>query len=185
MAARRDPPCGRRDLPASRLGRRPPALMSRHRQQRRGQRACGQRGGRVRRPAPRLSALRITPTAFRAANSGPSDRRKGSRGATVTFVSTSSATVTFSVQRARSGREINGRCRRDSRSHPKARRCAIWSAVSGSFRVTGKRGTNRLTFTGRIGGRKLDPGRYRLVARARDAAGSHGKPVPARFSIRT
>jgi hypothetical protein len=139
----------------------------------------------VRHPAPRLSALRITPTAFRAATSGLSGRREGSHGGTVTFRLDESATVTFSVQRARSGREINGHCRRDTRPHRKATRCTTWSAVSGSFRVTGRRGTNRLTFTGRIGGRKLDPGDYRLVARPRDADGSISKPSRARFSIRT
>ncbi len=139
---------------------------------------------RVTRPAPGVSALRITPTAFRAARSGPSDRRKGGRGATVTFRLDATATVTFSVQRSRSGREINGRCRVGSRSHRNAKRCEIWTAVSGSFRITGKPGTNRFMFTGRIGGRKLDPGRYRLVARARDAAGAHGKLARAGFSIR-
>ena len=139
----------------------------------------------VGRPPPKLSALRITPAAFRAAGSGPSDGRKGSRGAIVRFRLDVGATVTFSVQRGRSGREINGRCRRDTRSHRKAKRCAIWRSVSGSFDVPGKPGTNRFTFTGRIGGHELHPGRYRLLARARHAAGNLGKPVRAAFSIRS
>ena len=139
----------------------------------------------VGRPPPKLSALRITPAAFRAAGSGPSDGRKGSRGAIVRFRLDVGATVTFSVQRGRSGREINGRCRRDTRSHRKAKRCATWRSVSGSFDVPGKPGTNRFTFTGRIGGHELHPGRYRLVARARHAAGNLGKPVRAAFSIRS
>ena len=91
----------------------------------------------------------------------------------------------FSVQRARPGRTVNGRCRRGGGSQGNAQRCTIWSPVAGGFRVTGRRGTNRLIFTGRIGGRRLDPGRYRLVARAHNAAGGFGKPVRARFSIRT
>jgi glucose/arabinose dehydrogenase len=139
---------------------------------------------RVIRP-PRLSALRITPPVFRAATSGLSDRQGGSRGGTVTFRLNESATVTFTVQRARAGREINGRCRRDSRTHRKARPCTMWTAVLGSFRATGRRGFNQLTFTGRIGGRMLDAGHYRLVASPRDTAGTIGKPVRASFSIRT
>jgi hypothetical protein len=138
----------------------------------------------VTRPAPGVSALRISPTAFRAAGSGPSDRKKGGRGATVTFRLDAAATVTFTVQRSRSGREINGHCRVGSRSHRNAKRCEIWTAVSGSFRITGNPGTNRFMFTGRIGGRKLDPGRYRLVARGHDAAGAHGRLARAGFSIR-
>ena len=139
----------------------------------------------VRGRAPRLSALRITPTTFRAARSGPSVRRHGRRGATVTFRLSERATVVFGVQRARPGRTINARCRRAGGSHRNAQRCTVWSAVTGSFRITGKRGPHRLGFTGRIGGRGLDPGRYRLVARAHNAAGGFGKPVSARFSIRT
>ncbi len=140
---------------------------------------------RVRRAAPRLSALRIRPTAFRAANSGPSERRKGRRGGVVTFRLDKRATVTFTAQRARTGHEIDGRCRHVARAHRTARRCTTWSTVPGGFRAAGKRGTDRLTFTGRIAGRKLTPGDYRLVARARDAGGGFGKPVHARFSIRT
>jgi hypothetical protein len=103
----------------------------------------------------------------------------------VTFRLNESAIVVFGVQRGRPGRTINGRCRRTGGSHRNAQRCTIWSAVAGSFRITGTRGAHRLTFTGRIGGRTLDPGRYRLVARAHTTAGGFGKPVGARFSIRT
>jgi glucose/arabinose dehydrogenase len=117
--------------------------------------------GGVTRPAPRLSALRITGLGV------------------VTFRLNESATVTFTVQRARAGRAINGRCRRATGSHPKAKRCTIWSAVSRSFRITGHRGTNRFVLNRRIG-RTLGPGDYRLVARA----GESGKPVRKRFSIR-
>ena len=117
--------------------------------------------GGVTLPAPGLSALRIT------------------RAGTVTFRLNQPATITFTVQRAHPGRETGSRCRRDSGAHPKARRCVIWSAVPGHFRVKGNRGSNRFTFTWRIGGRTLGPGDYRLVAHA----GNGGKPVHVRFSI--
>ena len=113
-------------------------------------------------PAPKLSGLKIT------------------RGGIVSFHLNERATVTFTVQRAGSGREIGGRCRHGTRSHPRARRCTIWSAVSRSFRITGKRGTNRFRLTARLGGRTLGAGQYRLVARA----GKNGMPVRVRFSIR-
>jgi hypothetical protein len=89
------------------------------------------------------------------------------------------------VQLADSGREINGTCQRAGRSRRKARRCTIWRTVPGSFRVTGDRGTNRFTFTGRVGDRALAPDHYRLAARPRSGADSPGKTVRARFSIRT
>ena len=45
VAARRDASCGRRDLPARRRGCRPPALLSRHGNQRRGKHTRAELGG--------------------------------------------------------------------------------------------------------------------------------------------
>jgi hypothetical protein len=139
---------------------------------------------RVSQAVPGLSALRITPAAFPAATSGPSDRRTRARGGIVSFRLNETATVHFTVQRARRGRKVNGRCRRDGRGDGQASRCTRWSAVSGTFRVTGKRGVTRFTFTGRVGGHRLDPGDYRLVARVRGVTGGVGGAVRARFTIR-
>jgi glucose/arabinose dehydrogenase len=138
----------------------------------------------VERAPPRLSALKISPTTFNAARSGPSIARKGRERSIVTFRLDERATVTFTVQRARPGRKLGGSCRPDSRSRRKRRHCTLWRVVSGSFRITGKRGPNRLSFTGRIGGRTLAPGHYRLVLHASNGAGNRAKPVHARFSIR-
>jgi glucose/arabinose dehydrogenase len=138
----------------------------------------------VKRAPPTLSALRISPTRFNPAMSGRSVARKRKTGTIVTFRLDERATVTLIVQRAWRGRMIGGRCRRDTRSHQKVQHCTLWSAVTGSFRITGTRGSNRLRFTGRIAGRTLAPGHYRLILRARDRAGGLAKPARARFSIR-
>ena len=56
--------------------------------------------------------------------------------------------------------------------------------VAGSFVRSGKNGLNRFRFTGRLRGRKLARGRYRLVAATRDAAGNRSKPAaPRAFKI--
>jgi hypothetical protein len=93
------------------------------------------------------------------------------------------ATVTFTVQRAAHGSRVRGRCR--VVAHAAARPpCAIWRTVRGSFHAPGKRGLNRLRFSGRLNHRALAPGRYRLVARARDSAGRMSAPVSVQFSIK-
>jgi hypothetical protein len=56
------------------------------------------------------------------------------------------------------------------------------SAV-GTLRRAGTKGLNRIRFSGRIGRRVLRPGRYRIVARAVDAAGNRSAPSVARFRI--
>ena len=45
------------------------------------------------------------------------------------------------------------------------KRCARYRALSGGFTDQGVAGPNSFTFSGRIGGRALRPGRYRLLAK--------------------
>jgi hypothetical protein len=44
-------------------------------------------------------------------------------------------------------------------------------------------GANTVPFSGRIGRRKLAPGRYRVVVTVRDAAGNTSSPKTAAFRI--
>ncbi len=115
-------------------------------------------------PAPKLTALKLSPAEFRAASSGRSVHRTSRRGTLVSFHLSERATVTFAVQRARTARRG-------------------WRTVRGSFHVIRGRGTRRLRFTGRIGGQALAEGRYRLVARARTHTSRLSGPVRARFQI--
>ena len=76
----------------------------------------------------------------------------------MTFHLNEKATVTFTVQRAEAGREVNGRCQPHSDTHHNANACVMWRTVSGSLRVTARRGNNRLAFTGHIGRNKPKAG---------------------------
>lgn len=91
--------------------------------------------------APRISSLRISPSTFRAAKRGASIAKAKPRGAKVTVKLTRAAKAAFRVERRKGKR---------------------WVKVSGSFSRNLKAGTNRLKFTGRVKGRALKPGRYRL-----------------------
>ena len=115
-------------------------------------------------PPPKLAALKLLPAEFRAARAGRSVHRTSRRGTLVSFRLNERATVTFTVQRARSGHRG-------------------WRAVRGSFRITRDRGTRRLRFTGRIDGHALARGRYRLVGRAHVGTGKPSGPARARFEI--
>ena len=57
--------------------------------------------------------------------------------------------------------------------------------MSGSFTHRGVAGRNSFRFTGRLAGRKLTPGSYRLVAVAKDAAGNASLPKRASFRVVT
>jgi Ca2+-binding RTX toxin-like protein len=125
-----------------------------------------------------LSPLR--PSRFPAARTAAGAAR---RGAQVRYTLSAPAKVTFRVERAKAGRRVNGRCVRPTASDRRAKRCTRWARVRGSLTRQGAAGTNVFRFSGRIGGRRLRPGAYRLVAVARDSSGAASKPARARFRI--
>ncbi len=108
------------------------------------------------RALPVLSSLRVRPAAFR-------------RLAVVSFTLSETADTTFRVERC---------VRRRGRA------CAAYGLLRGSFVRGGLGGRNSFYFRGRIGGRKLARGSYRLVATAKDPTGNMGRPKRAAFRIR-
>ena len=103
--------------------------------------------------APGLRDLSLHPRRFRPAGGhGASVARH--RGAKLSFVLDSAATVDFQVLRiARKGR-------RNLRKRPRKKGVRL----VGAFALVGQAGPNRRRFTGRLHHRPLPPGRYRLRA---------------------
>jgi hypothetical protein len=108
---------------------------------------------------PALTDLTLTPRTFAAAKKGPAVSRTGRAGASLRFRLSRPATVQFRVTRSR---------------RPDSRR----------FSVHGRLGVNRLRFTGRLRGRALPPGAYRLTATAIAPGGLASPPARVGFRIR-
>ena len=53
----------------------------------------------------------------------------------------------------------------------------------GAFARSSPAGASHLRFTGRVKGKKLTPGGYRLTAVAKSSDGMRGAPVARRFTI--
>jgi Bacterial Ig domain len=132
---------------------------------------------------PRLSSGSLSSSFFRAAGSGPSTSARV--GTTVFFTLSEPATVRFSVQRRATGRggNVGGKCRKPNGRNQHGALCNLWVRVKGSFTVFGRAGTTNFRFGGRIGGRTLEPGRYRLNSRATDLAGNSSGVKRRRFRI--
>jgi hypothetical protein len=137
------------------------------------------------------SRLGIAPGAFPAAPSGPpalTARRKPRRkyGAQVSYVLNLAATVRFTVQQAQPGRKTGtgrrARCVAPTKGNRRARRCTRIVTLGGSFTRSARAGSNKFRFTGRLGGRKLKPGKYTLVATP-SANGRTGRSVSKAFRI--
>jgi hypothetical protein len=115
-----------------------------------------------------LTRLRIWPAAFRTARSGSSTTTAAARptGARVSYELSVDGRVRFTVLRAVTGRRAGGRCAKPSASNRRGKRCTRFVRVPGSFTRKRQAGGDSFTFTGRLAGRGLRPGRYRLVAAA-------------------
>jgi hypothetical protein len=66
----------------------------------------------------------------------------------------------------------------------RARRSGRFVALPQTFLHRGAAGRNQLRLAGRLRGRAVRPGRYRLTATAIDAAGNHSRPARVHFAIR-
>jgi CSLREA domain-containing protein len=117
-------------------------------------------------PPPVVSGETISPSAFRAAPSGASAlAAKGRYGAKVSYTLNERAIVRFTAVQSQPGRRgRGGRCVKPTSANRRAHRCTQLVSLRGSFTRVAGTGANRFRFTGRIGGRTLKPGRYRLLA---------------------
>src|SRR3954469_170839 len=137
------------------------------------------------RKKPVLSRLGLSPSSFPAAPAGPSLVGR-TFGSTLSYRLSETATTTFKVQRVSKGRRIRGRCRRATKRNKllSRRKCKLYKRVRGSFKHTGGAGSNSIRFSGRVGGKRLKVGSYRLVAATKDPAGNRAKTVRKNFRIK-
>jgi streptogramin lyase len=141
-------------------------------------------------PSPWVRFLGINPAVFAAESRGPSaaaaKKSKRHRGTRITFRLNEAATVRFTVTKRTDGRKVKrGKrkvCVKPTRNNRKHKRCRRVVTLKGSFRIKGVAGKNHFHFTGRLHGKKLPPGRYRLVATP-IIGGVAAKPTSTAFRI--
>jgi hypothetical protein len=92
-------------------------------------------------------------------------------GKRVKYFLTEGATVSFKLEKKLRGRRVGKRCVRQTPKNRKKRRCARFKRIGALFSGPGGQGPHRIVLPN---GRKLKPGRYRLTATVRDAAGNEG-----------
>jgi hypothetical protein len=136
-------------------------------------------------PAIRLANVR--PGAFRAAARGRFLAAVGaattSSGAVLRFRLSEPAAVTFTVQRPTPGRRFRDTCLPARRRPSGSLGCTLWAPLSGAVTRRLPGGHNRLILSGRVGGRRLEPGAYRLSTTLVDRAQNAGTPLSIGFQI--
>ena len=144
-------------------------------------------GGDTTRPS-FVSAL-LDPTTFAVNPRGAreiavrSQKRRVRRGTTFRYQLSEPARVVFTIQRARSGRRVGGRCRARTKANRRRRKCTRFVRVGRFAQQATTTGTITKRFSGRIGRRSLKPGRHRAVLVATDAAGNKSTAKRLRFRI--
>ncbi len=137
---------------------------------------------------PRLGGLTLTPRSFHAASSGASTSARGGKanaptGAKVSFTLSERSSVIFTVENRSKGRKVGKRCAKPGPSNAGKKSCVRWTTVKGSFTIAGESGANSSIFRGRLAGKALRPGGYRLDGLAKDAANNASATQSTSFTI--
>jgi len=137
--------------------------------------------------AVKVTGLRLSRSVFRPASRGASVRPASAAAKAwtrVTYTVSESATVRFSFERPRFGRRVGAGCFKPTAANRSHKSCIRYVAVKGTFSRKRPKGGDRFTFTGRLLGHRLSPGRYRIVATPVTSTGAKGQPGFASFRIR-
>ena len=117
-----------------------------------------------------IAGLKVTPKRFRVAKARTllvSQNRRGRRaaaGTRIRFRLNDVATVRMRIERRLAGRRSGRRCVVPKPKLRSRKRCARFIRRGVIVRRNLAAGTQRIAFSGRIGGKALQPGRYRLTA---------------------
>src|SRR6185369_15785921 len=92
------------------------------------------------------------------------------------------ARVVFKLEAKKPGRRSGRRCVKPTKRNRRARRCTRFVRF-GAFAHRSVAGQNRKKFSGKIGKRRLRPGRYRASLVATDADGKRSAPKRLSFRV--
>jgi CSLREA domain-containing protein len=128
--------------------------------------------------APTISKAKLSKKSFRAKAKKPKKP-----GTTLTFTLSEAATVKLRIERAASGRRVAGKCKAKTRKNAKSRKCTLYRKLKGGFTIKAKKGKNKFRLTGKLRGKRLKAGRYRLVIGATDSGRLRAKTKRLKFRV--
>ena len=132
--------------------------------------------------APRLLRVSVAPKTFRVGSAATAVAARRQAGTTFRYRLLERAQVRIAIARVVGGRRAGRRCVAPRRAPRGARRCSRRLGIGVLLR-DGRRGSNSVPFSGRLGAGALAPGRYLATLSATDAAGNRSRPVRLRFTV--
>jgi hypothetical protein len=133
--------------------------------------------------APRISKIKVSVKRWLAGAKLPTVLRLPV-GTTISFRLSEAARSTVAFQRALPGRRVGGKCVKQTAANQDRKECVRYVSAGQLRSFAGKAGANRVKFQGRLSRSKsLASGVYRVVVRARDAAGNAAAKNGPSFAI--
>jgi hypothetical protein len=132
--------------------------------------------------APAADRFALSNKRFRVGRQATPAAARAKTGTRFSWRLSEPATTTIAIERAQPGRRKGRRCVKPSRKLRKAKKCTRFVAA-GTLTRKSAAGANALAFSGRIGRKALEPGKYRAVLQATDAAGNSSSPRTLSFQI--
>ena len=127
---------------------------------------------------PVVSKLKAQPKKFLPKGVGA----KGKAGTTFRYALNEKAKVNLKIERKLPGRLVGRKCKKPTSANKGRKKCSRF-VKAGSRKGTGKVGINKVSFNGKLKGRPLLPGAYRLTAVATDSAQGRSAPRTAAFRV--
>lgn len=129
-----------------------------------------------------VTSAKLSAKRFSVAKSGKPSKTKG---ATITYALSAAAEVEISVLRPTKGYRSGKNCVAKKPKGKTAKRCTFDQRLGLAGTPTGVPGTNSFTFNGKVAGKFLKPGKYKLQVAAVADAQAHGtSPITIPFTIK-
>jgi uncharacterized delta-60 repeat protein len=109
-------------------------------------------------------------------------RFRAGKGTKIRYTLSEPARVTIRIQKGKAGRKVGRRCLKPTRARRGKPRCKRWVNLRTLTRES-VQGDSVVPFSGRVRGRKLTPGPYRMRLSAVDAAGNRSTTTTLRFRV--
>ena len=123
---------------------------------------------------PKLTKVKLTPKKFAVAKKKTakvSAKKKAKKGTKIKFTLNVNASVTIKIEKKTKGRKVKGKCRKATKKNQAKKKCSRFVKTGKLVRKNRKAGANTVAFSGRIGKKKLKPGKYRASVTAYNKAG--------------
>ena len=128
----------------------------------------------------KIDDLAVQPRRFRIGSELP---QVAAVGGVISFSLNGDARATLKFFRKQPGRRVRGKCKPVTRENRDNRHCTRL-VLKGRFAYDAEAGNQRITFEGPLSEtKKLRPGRYKLVARAKHESGAKSNKASAKFRL--